>query len=66
IVANVMARLAATLAAAMYASWVLLVHIPRVAAAPHDAFEWNGIFVASALCASALLATHSPTGRRMN
>ena len=59
IVANVMARLAATLAAVMYASWVLVVHIPRVGAAPHDAFEWNGIFVASALCASALLAARA-------
>ncbi len=55
IVANVKSRLAATLAAVMYGSWVLIVHIPRVAAATHDAFEWNGIFVATALCASALL-----------
>ena len=55
IVVNVMPRLAATLAAVMYGSWVLIVHIPRVAAAVHDAFEWNGIFVATALCASALL-----------
>ena len=55
IVADVKRRLAATLAAIMYGSWVLIVHIPRVAAAIHDAFEWNGIFVASALCASALL-----------
>jgi uncharacterized membrane protein len=57
IVSNVMSRLAASLAAIMYGSWVLIVHIPRVAAATHDAFEWNGIFVATALCASALLVT---------
>jgi hypothetical protein len=50
----VMARLAATLAGIMYGSWVLLVHIPRVMAMPDDAFEWNGIFVATALCGSAL------------
>jgi uncharacterized membrane protein YphA (DoxX/SURF4 family) len=55
ILANVLPRLAATLAGVMYGSWVLIVHIPRVAAAVRDAFEWNGIFVASALCASALL-----------
>ena len=55
ILANVMARIAATLAAIMYGSWVLIVHIPRVAADIHNAFGWNGIFVASALCASALL-----------
>jgi uncharacterized membrane protein len=59
ILANVVPRLAATLAAVMYGSWVLIVHIPRVAAAPHDAFEWNGIFVATALCASALLVSSS-------
>jgi uncharacterized membrane protein len=55
LVVNVMARLAATLAAVMYGSWVVLVHVMRVAAAPKDAFEWNGLFVASALCASALI-----------
>jgi len=51
----VKARLAATLAGIMYGSWVLLVHIPRVMATPRDAFEWNGIFVATALCGSALI-----------
>jgi uncharacterized membrane protein len=61
ILANLIARLAALLAAIMYGSWVLIVHIPRTAAAPHDAFEWNGIFVATALCASALLASHTYT-----
>jgi uncharacterized membrane protein YphA (DoxX/SURF4 family) len=55
ILTGIVPRLAALLAAIMYGSWVLIVHIPRVAAATHDAFEWNGIFVASALCASALL-----------
>jgi uncharacterized membrane protein len=55
IIVNVMARLAATLAAVMYGSWVVLVHAMRVAATPQDAFEWNGLFVASALCGSALI-----------
>jgi uncharacterized membrane protein YphA (DoxX/SURF4 family) len=59
ILANVQARLAAILAAVMYGSWVLIVHIPRVAAAIHDPFEWNGIFVAMSLCASALLVAAS-------
>src|SRR6185503_20061441 len=36
---------------------------PRVAAATHDAFEWNGIFVASALCASAVLVAGTPSSR---
>lgn len=59
ILANVKTRLAAILAAVMYGSWVLIVHIPRVAAAIHDPFEWNGIFVAMSLCASALLVAAS-------
>jgi uncharacterized membrane protein len=59
ILTNVIARIAATLAAAMYGSWALIVHIPRIAAAPHDAFEWNGLFVASALSSSALLVAAS-------
>ena len=63
IVTNMWPRLAATLAAVMYGSWVLIVHIPRVAAATHDAFEWNGIFVASALCASAVLVAGTPSSR---
>lgn len=63
IVANVLARLAATLAAVMYGSWALLVHIPRIAAASHDAFEWNGIFVAAALCASALIVAAASSKR---
>lgn len=64
ILANVQARLAATLAAIMYGSWVLIVHIPRVAAATHDAFEWNGIFVATALSASALLVAGTQQRRQ--
>jgi uncharacterized membrane protein len=56
IVTGVLGRLAGTLAGIMYGTWVLIVHIPRVYATPHDAFEWNGIFVATALSGSALLA----------
>ena len=59
ILVSVMTRLAATLAAVMYGSWALIVHIPRILAAPRDAFEWNGLFVASALCAGALLIAGS-------
>jgi uncharacterized membrane protein len=66
ILTNVMSRLAAMLAAIMYGSWVLIVHIPRVANATHDAFEWNGIFVASALCASALLVAGTLEDERRN
>lgn len=47
------------LAAIMYGSWALIVHIPRIQHTPRDAFEWNGLFVASALCAGALLVAGS-------
>jgi uncharacterized membrane protein len=63
ILVNVLARLAAVLAAVMYGSWVLLVHAARVAAASHDAFEWNGLFVAAALCASALIVAAASSKR---
>jgi hypothetical protein len=55
ILSGVFARLGATLAGIMYASWVILLHVPRVVAAPTDPFEWNGVFVASILSASAFL-----------
>ena len=64
ILTPVIPRLAAILAAVMYGSWVLIVHIPRTMAAPHDAMEWNGIFVATMLCASALLAADAATRAR--
>jgi hypothetical protein len=55
ILSGVFARLGATLAGIMYASWVILLHIPRVITAPTDPFEWNGVFVASILSASAFI-----------
>jgi uncharacterized membrane protein YphA (DoxX/SURF4 family) len=55
ILSGVLARLGATLAGIMYASWVLVLHIPRVIAAPHDPFEWNGVFVAAILSGGAFL-----------
>jgi uncharacterized membrane protein len=59
ILSGILPRLAATLAGIMYASWVLLLHIPRALAAPHDPFEWNGVFVAAALSGGAFLVAAS-------
>jgi uncharacterized membrane protein YphA (DoxX/SURF4 family) len=61
ILTGVLGRLGAVLAAIMYASWVIVLHIPRaLAAAPADApFEWNGVFVAAILSAGALLMAAS-------
>jgi uncharacterized membrane protein YphA (DoxX/SURF4 family) len=47
-------RLAATLEAAMCAAFVLLVHLPRVAAAPADHGEWTSLVTAFAIAAAAL------------
>ncbi len=59
ILSGILGRLAATLAALMYASWVLVLHIPRVMAAPSDPFEWNGVFVATAISGGAWLVAGS-------
>jgi uncharacterized membrane protein YphA (DoxX/SURF4 family) len=55
ILSGVLGRLGATLAGIMYLSWVLVLHIPRVVATPHDPFEWNGVFVASMLSGAAFI-----------
>jgi uncharacterized membrane protein YphA (DoxX/SURF4 family) len=55
LVTGLQARLAVTLHAAMMASFVLLVHIPRVIASPEKHEEWVMLAVASALTGSALL-----------
>jgi hypothetical protein len=54
-VSGVRARLAATLTAAMMATFVVLLHIPRVVASPGSHFEWCMIAVASALTGAAWL-----------
>jgi len=41
LVSGVLRQLAARLFAIMLSSWVLIVHIPRVAAMPHDRHEWT-------------------------
>src|SRR6267378_1049524 len=50
---NIKARLAATLLGLMFLTWVLILHLPRVAAAPHNGNEWTSAFVALAMCGGA-------------
>ncbi len=45
--------LAATLLGLMFFLWVFLVHLPRVAASPHDGKEWTSALVALAMCGGA-------------
>jgi uncharacterized membrane protein len=47
--------LATRLLALMFASWVLILHIPRVVADPANRVEWTMLFIAIALTASACL-----------
>ena len=53
------ARLSATLLGLMFFLWVLILHLPRVATAPHNGNEWTSLFVALAMSGGALLVAGS-------
>jgi uncharacterized membrane protein YphA (DoxX/SURF4 family) len=53
LVAGVVPRLAATLLAAMYATFALVLHLPRVVAAPGERIEWTMLFIAVSLTGAA-------------
>jgi uncharacterized membrane protein len=55
LVSGIQARLAVTLHAAMMASFVVLLHLPRVIAEPHKHEEWIMLAISSALTGSAWL-----------
>jgi len=61
ILSGVLARLGSRLFAIMLSSWVLIVHIPRVAAAVRDRHEWTTLFVALALTGIAWIVAGSLT-----
>jgi uncharacterized membrane protein YphA (DoxX/SURF4 family) len=50
---GVRARLASRLFAIMLSTWVLILHIPRVAVALHDRHEWTTLFIAIAMMGGA-------------
>lgn len=52
-------RLAATALGTMYLSWVLVLHLPRVAAAPSSRLEWTMTFIATAISAAAFVTAGS-------
>jgi hypothetical protein len=54
-----LSRLAATLLALMFLSWVVIVHFPRVVSAPHDGCEWTSIFVALAMAGGGFIIAES-------
>jgi len=53
LVSGVQTRLAATLLAAMYASFVVLLHLPRTVADPDNRIEWTMLCIAIALTGAA-------------
>jgi len=55
LVTGIRVRLATTLLAIMFACWVLVLHVPRVAAARGDMNEWTSLIVALAMCGGAWL-----------
>jgi uncharacterized membrane protein YphA (DoxX/SURF4 family) len=58
----VLPRLAAVMEAAMMTSFVLLVHVPRVCAAPHNRLEWTMLCIAMAFSGAAWSAARSYRG----
>jgi uncharacterized membrane protein len=53
LITGVVPRLAATGLAAMYATFALILHLPRVIAAPGERIEWTMLFIAVSLTGAA-------------
>ena len=59
VLTGVKARLAALLAGAMYGSWALILHVPRVMPDIGHRPEMTNLFVAVALCGAAWIVASS-------
>lgn len=59
LLARVRIHLAAGLLGLMFLLWVVLLHSPRVAKAPHNANEWTSEFVALAMCGASLVLSEA-------
>ena len=55
-------RLAAALLGLMFFLWVISLHLPRVAAAPHNGNEWTSMIVALAMCGGAWIVAGAARG----
>jgi uncharacterized membrane protein len=55
ILTGTLGRLAATLLALMFSTWVVILHLPRVISAPADGREWTSLFVALAMSGGSLI-----------
>lgn len=65
ILSGLWAPLATRLLAAMFGSWVLILHTPRVASDPANRVEWTMLFIAIALTASASLLAANSSGKQL-
>lgn len=63
VLTGVQARLAALLAGAMYGTWALILHLPRVASDPGNRAEITSLVVAVALCGAAWIIAGSIASR---
>jgi uncharacterized membrane protein YphA (DoxX/SURF4 family) len=63
LVSGIAARLASTLLAAMFACFVVLLHIPRVLANPTSRIEWTMLSVATALTGAAWIVRTAMAAR---
>lgn len=59
LISGVLAQLAATLLTAMYATFVLILHTPRVLNAPGERIEWTMLFIALSLTGAAWIVRNS-------
>jgi uncharacterized membrane protein YphA (DoxX/SURF4 family) len=55
LLSGVLSRVAAYCTAAMFGSWVLIVHVPRVLRASNHPSEWTSMLIALGMCGGALL-----------
>lgn len=55
IATKIKAGLGATWLGIMFLLWVIVLHLPRVAAAPHNGNEWTSLFVALAMSGGAFM-----------
>jgi hypothetical protein len=63
ITTQIKAGLAATWLGIMFLLWVLVLHLPRLAAASHNGNEWTSLFVALAMSGGAFLVAGSSSGK---
>jgi uncharacterized membrane protein len=59
IITLIKSRLAATWLGIMFLLWVMILHLPRVAASPHNGNEWTSAIVALAMSGAAFLVAGS-------